>query len=327
MSRYYHNKNKHGCLYYIFFWPFVLTGEIIKYTILFSAYLVFMICTLPFMLIKEMLSSNIKISANSGEEYENACCELLRRKGFYSISTTPRTGDHGVDIIAYASGRKYAIQCKYYSSTVGNHAVQEVFSGCRYYGCEIPVVLTNSTFTENAIDEARTLGVELWEKNNIPYRQRVSYKSFFKKQDNDSEEYQSGEVESEVRKFTDEYIISIIRRNNIELDELDYYFKDVAELFIERGKGSIGTVQRKFNIGFNRAAKIVGQLEQFKVIKVHELDPISILMTAKDFAFLYEKLIEYKTEISRPIKKKMSEAEIYQYAQECEYLAQKKESE
>lgn len=71
-------------------------------------------------------------TATTGEEYEQKCCKQLKRKGFYGIETTPRTGDHGIDIIAYGKGKKYAIQCKFYSSAVGNHAVQEAYSGCEY---------------------------------------------------------------------------------------------------------------------------------------------------------------------------------------------------
>lgn len=341
MSRYYSKRNEHSCLYYMLFWPFILIGIMMKYLVLLTAYIIFVIFTLPATLIGEILKSNTIISANSGEEYEKMCCDLLKKKGFYSISTTPRTGDHGVDIIAFANGKKYAIQCKFYSSPVGNHAVQEIFSGCRYYNCDIPVVLTNSTFTENAIDEAEKIGVELWEKNAIPYRPRVSYKSFFKKKQDFAEEYQeereyfeedyidvdfNEEVITNVRKFTDEEINLIIKKNNIELENLDSYFKDVAELFIERGKGSIGLVQRKYRIGFNRAARIVDQLKIFEVIdEIQETKPISVLMTMEDFTFLYKNLAEYQTDLTRPVKRKMSKAEIYQYAQECEEWIRKEE--
>ena len=64
-------------------------------------------------------------------------------------------------------GKKYGIQCKMYNGIVNNSAVQEAYTGSNYYSCDAAVVLTNSTFTKKAIDEARTLNVSLWSDNKI----------------------------------------------------------------------------------------------------------------------------------------------------------------
>lgn len=48
------------------------------------------------------------------------------------------------------NGMKYAVQCKHYSSNVGNHAIQEAFSGKSIYNADVAVVLTNSYFTQQA---------------------------------------------------------------------------------------------------------------------------------------------------------------------------------
>ena len=66
-------------------------------------------------------------------------------------------------MIAYKSGVKYGIQCKYYSAPVGNKAVQEAYSGARFYDCDRAVVMTNHTFTKAARELADKLEVELWE--------------------------------------------------------------------------------------------------------------------------------------------------------------------
>lgn len=99
----------------------------------------------------------------SGYDYEEYCCEYLRKKGYKHIQLTPRAGDHGIDIIAVKRRKKYAFQCKYYEGKVGNRAVQEAYTGCSFYECDIPVVMTNSEFTKNAVMEAERLGVELIE--------------------------------------------------------------------------------------------------------------------------------------------------------------------
>lgn len=98
----------------------------------------------------------------TGLEYEHQCAEDLRRMGFYDIEVTRASGDQGIDVIAFKDGLKYGIQCKYYSSSVSNSAVQEAYSGAKYYGCDIAVVMTNSTFTESAKELAHTIGVKLW---------------------------------------------------------------------------------------------------------------------------------------------------------------------
>lgn len=99
----------------------------------------------------------------TGYDYEEYCCEYLKKHGYKRVIQTPKSGDHGIDIIAVKHREKYAFQCKYYENKIGNRAVQEAYTGCSFYDCDIPVVITNSTFTRNAIIEADTLGVELME--------------------------------------------------------------------------------------------------------------------------------------------------------------------
>ncbi len=104
-----------------------------------------------------------------GLQYENACAEYLKKHGFYNVVVTKASGDQGVDVIAEKAGHKYGIQCKYYTGAVGNKAVQEAYSGAAYYNCDKAVVMTNSTFTKSAIELAKKLGVELWDKQDERY--------------------------------------------------------------------------------------------------------------------------------------------------------------
>ena len=97
----------------------------------------------------------------NGYEYELACAEYLRKKGFRDVSVTQASRDQGADIIAFRKKEKCAVQCKYYQSPVGNKAVQEVYAAATYYGCDRAIVMTNSTFTKGAIELAESLQVEL----------------------------------------------------------------------------------------------------------------------------------------------------------------------
>ena len=99
----------------------------------------------------------------NGHKFEYKCARMLRRKGFHHVEVTKKSGDQGVDIIAYKHFSKYAVQCKYYSYPVGNKAVQEVYAGGKYYDCDRCIVMTNGTFTKAAISAANKLDVKLWD--------------------------------------------------------------------------------------------------------------------------------------------------------------------
>lgn len=103
----------------------------------------------------------------TGEDFEKYCAELLKANGYANVTTTSGSGDHGVDILAEKDSITYVIQCKYYSSPVGNAAIQEVYSGKGIYNRDIAVVMTNNTFTPQAISDAKKLGVKLWDGGYI----------------------------------------------------------------------------------------------------------------------------------------------------------------
>ena len=64
----------------------------------------------------------------------------------------------------------------------------------------------------------------------------------------------------------------------------DSYFEDAGRLIIEKEKGSIGMLQRNFKVGFNRAARIMDQLEEFGVVGPEEgTKPRRVLLTKEQF--------------------------------------------
>ena len=102
-----------------------------------------------------------------GHAFEKFCGEVLKKNGFEEIAVTKGTGDQGIDIICYKDSVKYGIQCKCYTSDIGNKAVQEVYAGKTYYQCHVGVVLTNRAFTKSAIDLAEKNGIILWDRNKL----------------------------------------------------------------------------------------------------------------------------------------------------------------
>lgn len=102
-----------------------------------------------------------------GHAFERFCADVLAKNGFEDIRVTQGSGDQGVDIIAYKDYVKYGIQCKCYSSDIGNRAVQEVFAGKTFYQCHVGVVLTNRYFTKSAKELAQKNGVILWDRDRL----------------------------------------------------------------------------------------------------------------------------------------------------------------
>lgn len=110
---------------------------------------------------------NNKYDYMEGHDFEYFCADLLKGNGFSNVEVTQGSGDHGIDILAEKYDISYAIQCKCYSSNVGNAAVQQAHTGKSLYHKDVAVVLTNQYFTQQAKEEANTLGVKLWDRDKL----------------------------------------------------------------------------------------------------------------------------------------------------------------
>lgn len=97
----------------------------------------------------------------TGHDYERVVAAYLRNKGYSRVKVTKASGDYGVDVIAHKGKKKYAVQCKYYSSPVSLGAVQEAVAGKAMYGCNAAMVVTNNTFTRSAEELEKKNGVVL----------------------------------------------------------------------------------------------------------------------------------------------------------------------
>jgi restriction system protein len=102
----------------------------------------------------------------TGREYEVYCKRLLEQAE-WSVALTPGSGDQGADLIAEKSGLRIAIQCKFYSGSVGNKAVQEAYAAARFQDADCAVVVTNSIFTKSARQLANKNGVLLMHHDDL----------------------------------------------------------------------------------------------------------------------------------------------------------------
>lgn len=107
----------------------------------------------------EQVSTTIDdIDLMSGYEFEDFLSEFFSQRG-YRVSPTGYSQDQGIDIIIEKDGKRIGVQAKCYSSPVGNKAIQETVAGMNYHNCTHGMVITNSTYTRQAVDLAA--------KNNI----------------------------------------------------------------------------------------------------------------------------------------------------------------
>ncbi len=102
----------------------------------------------------------------TGTEYEIECERKLSSLG-WNVVRRGGSGDQGVDLVGEINGERVVFQCKYYSSPVGNAAVQEVIAGMRYEGVGTGVVLTNSSFTIAAKQLANVADVVLLHHDDL----------------------------------------------------------------------------------------------------------------------------------------------------------------
>ncbi len=115
----------------------------------------------------KLLDSGINIvDTMSGEKFEEFLLLHFRAQGYKGYQT-PRTEDYGADLFLEKDGRKIVIQAKRWKQTVGIEAVQQVIGAIKYYNAHKGIVITNSYFSENAHQLAKSNGLELWDRTKL----------------------------------------------------------------------------------------------------------------------------------------------------------------
>lgn len=77
------------------------------------------------------------------------------------------------------------------------------------------------------------------------------------------------------------------------INEFDKYFKAAAILVVEKQMPNTSLIQRKFRIGYNRAGRIINQLEQTGIVGRFK-GAASRDVLVKDIASLEEHLSEFE---------------------------------
>jgi restriction system protein len=102
-------------------------------------------------------------------DYERHCALQLEKAG-WTTRLTAATGDQGADVIAHRAGKILVVQCKLYSSPVGNDAVQQVIAAQRFQSADVAAVVSNQPYTKSARELANVSGIHL-----LHHEQLVSF--------------------------------------------------------------------------------------------------------------------------------------------------------
>ncbi|MFO1442656.1 restriction endonuclease [Bacillus sp. Bva_UNVM-123] len=113
---------------------------------------------------------NSDIDSLSGESFERLVYLYFKDKGFKS-ETTPKSGDHGVDLVITdpKDGHKIAVQCKRYKSTaaIGNSDLIKLEGGKNFYRCHGTLFITTSSYTQKAKEFSESTKMEIWNRLHV----------------------------------------------------------------------------------------------------------------------------------------------------------------
>lgn len=102
----------------------------------------------------------------TGEAFEEHVAARFRGLG-YRVKLTPNGADFGADLVLGKDGERTVVQAKRWKNDVGVKAVQEVVAAKGHYQAQRALVVTNSRFTAQAIQLARSNAVDLWDRDRL----------------------------------------------------------------------------------------------------------------------------------------------------------------
>ena len=93
----------------------------------------------------------------------------------------------------------------------------------------------------------------------------------------------SNKKESEEVKYEENIMDTISKVNMEKSSDEDDLLSEAIEFVVESGQGSASMLQRKFKIGFNRAARLIDSMEERGIVGPNEgSKPRKVLMSKQD---------------------------------------------
>lgn len=116
---------------------------------------------------KIILESGIDIiDKMDGVEFEKILLVHFKKQGYQGY-LTPATNDYGADLVLEKNGQKMVVQAKRWKTIVGIEAVQQAIGAIKHYNAVTGMVITNSSFSQQAKNLARINNVELWDRKTL----------------------------------------------------------------------------------------------------------------------------------------------------------------
>lgn len=118
---------------------------------------------------REINSTTIKTPLpENGLDFEYWVADRLNERN-WQAQVTQGSGDQGVDVVAKVDSLRLAIQCKLYTGSVGNKAVQEVLAGMSFFDLDRGVIISTGKYTKSAVALANKNQILLLTPEDIPY--------------------------------------------------------------------------------------------------------------------------------------------------------------
>lgn len=80
-----------------------------------------------------MFESQYQIMSDTWQAFERNLCRLLHYEGFTNVRLVGQTGDHGADVTATKSGKRWLFQAKHWKKPIGQGVVQETLNAAYEY--------------------------------------------------------------------------------------------------------------------------------------------------------------------------------------------------
>jgi hypothetical protein len=118
---------------------------------------------------REMMKTSIDTPLpKNGIDFEYWVADRFNEKN-WSAQVTQGSGDQGVDVVVNIGDLRVAVQCKLYTGSVGNKAVQEVLAGMSFFDLDRGVIISTGKNTKSAHALAKKNKILLLAPQDIPY--------------------------------------------------------------------------------------------------------------------------------------------------------------
>lgn len=107
-----------------------------------------------------------EIDLMTGLQFKKILSHLFESEG-YDVKLTPRSGDHGADLVLRKGSDIIVVQAKRYSNNIGISAVNEIVGASGYNKANKRWVITNQFYTKAAIVQAHKNKVKLLNRDDL----------------------------------------------------------------------------------------------------------------------------------------------------------------